>query len=177
METNQNAAKRIAQMIADYDSGNWWDTKGPHELLQEFLGLRPPECGLLEGGGLWVSGAAKLPDAESDRFVEWLESRGSIPKNGRPRVIDLSDDERDAYGVLSSDGSKYYTVSYAGSGDEPPEYMALWDCDCPASQHGKSCKHFPIAMRYKDNLIAADEHRIEVESERKAWSTISHPAP
>lgn len=42
---------------------------------------------------------------------------------------------------VESDSGKTYTISYAGSGDGDPEYVALWKCDCPAGRHGRDCKH------------------------------------
>ena len=44
------------------------------------------------------------------------------------------------YDVLSDSGNVYH-ITYAGSGDADPEYVALWECDCPAAQHGQTCKH------------------------------------
>ena len=49
-------------------------------------------------------------------------------------------DGREAYKVLSDSGHTYH-VRYCGSGDADPEYVALWECDCPAGQHGRDCKH------------------------------------
>jgi len=46
----------------------------------------------------------------------------------------------DAYEVVSDSGSTY-TVRYCGSGDGDPEYVALWECNCPAGRHGRDCKH------------------------------------
>ena len=42
--------------------------------------------------------------------------------------------------VKSASGSTYQ-ISYAGSGDGDPEYIGLWQCNCPAGQHGQECKH------------------------------------
>jgi hypothetical protein len=42
--------------------------------------------------------------------------------------------------VISDSGHEYH-VTYQGSGDADPEYVALWECDCPAGAHGKMCKH------------------------------------
>jgi len=44
------------------------------------------------------------------------------------------------YRVESNSGNTY-TVKYCGSGDGDPEYCALWECDCPAGQYGRTCKH------------------------------------
>ena len=49
-------------------------------------------------------------------------------------------DGRDSY-TVDSDSGKTYAVRYCGSGDGDPEMMALWECDCPAGQHGRWCKH------------------------------------
>jgi hypothetical protein len=48
----------------------------------------------------------------------------------------------DTYEVpSSSDPTKVYRVRYRGSGDGDPDYVALWECDCPAGQHGRPCRH------------------------------------
>lgn len=44
------------------------------------------------------------------------------------------------FAVHSASGHQYQ-IKYAGSGDADPEYVALWDCNCPAARHDKSCKH------------------------------------
>lgn len=43
--------------------------------------------------------------------------------------------------AVESDSGKTYHITYAGSGDADPDYVALWECDCPAGQHGRDCKH------------------------------------
>ena len=64
-------------------------------------------------------------------------------------------DGRDAYAVLSDSGSTY-TVRYMGSGDGDSEYVALWECDCPAGKHGKFCKHIAaVAAVASDEPLAA----------------------
>lgn len=55
------------------------------------------------------------------------------------RVIDDA-----VYQVQSSNGRDWYTVRYCGSGDADPEYVALWECDCPAGQRGRHCKHMDL---------------------------------
>jgi uncharacterized Zn finger protein len=60
-------------------------------------------------------------------------------------------DGRDAFQVPSSDGSKNYTVSYRGyrgGGD----FVNTWECDCPAGQHGRNCKHVKLVVN-TTNLI------------------------
>jgi len=42
---------------------------------------------------------------------------------------------------IESDSGKTYTIRYSGSGDADPDYVACWECDCPAGQHGRDCKH------------------------------------
>lgn len=51
------------------------------------------------------------------------------------------------YEVLSDSG-KTYTVTYEGSGDGDPEYVALWSCTCPAGKHGRDCKHIAAVANY-----------------------------
>jgi hypothetical protein len=54
------------------------------------------------------------------------------------------------YSVKSSSGNSY-TVQYAGSGDGDPDYCSLWECDCPAGQHGKLCKHVNAVIDFIDS--------------------------
>jgi len=53
-------------------------------------------------------------------------------------------DEGRHYQIESSSGGHWYNVMYQGSGDADPECVALWECDCPAGQHGKPCKHIDL---------------------------------
>lgn len=67
----------------------------------------------------------------------------SLPARARSIVSDgctvtVLDDSR--YSVLSPSG-RTYTVSYCGSGDADPDYVALWECNCPAGRYGKDCTH------------------------------------
>lgn len=52
----------------------------------------------------------------------------------------VSETEGSLYRV-ESDSGKTYRIRYCGSGDGDPEYVALWECNCPAGKHGKDCKH------------------------------------
>ena len=57
------------------------------------------------------------------------------------RVTYQPDDSgRDQYEVLSDSGTTYI-VRFCGSGDGDPEFCSLWECNCPAGQHGRDCKH------------------------------------
>ena len=49
---------------------------------------------------------------------------------------------RDTYSVESPSGNTY-TVRYMGSGDADPEYVSIWECDCPAAKchPDRVCKH------------------------------------
>jgi len=60
-------------------------------------------------------------------------------------------DSRAAYVVQSDSGASYH-VRYCGSGDADPEYLAIWDCDCAAGQHGRTCKHVRAAAAI-DNAL------------------------
>ena len=55
-------------------------------------------------------------------------------------VYSAADEDGNTFDVVSPSGGRY-RISYAGSGDADPEYVALWNCDCPAGQHGRTCKH------------------------------------
>jgi len=55
--------------------------------------------------------------------------------------------EHDSYDVQSPSGNTY-VVSYCGSGDADPDYVALWDCTCPAAKFSKGlCKHMNAVLR------------------------------
>jgi len=59
----------------------------------------------------------------------------------------------ETYTVKSASG-KTYTVLYKGSGDGDPDYISLWECDCPAYKFGggKVCKHIKAVIDYEDEL-------------------------
>jgi hypothetical protein len=61
---------------------------------------------------------------------------------------------RDCYSVTSPSGNTYQ-VTFCGSGDGDPDIVRLWECNCPAGQHGKPCKHIAavIAMVDEDEDI------------------------
>lgn len=42
---------------------------------------------------------------------------------------------------VDADTGNTYWITYAGSGDADPEYVALWECSCPAGKRGRECKH------------------------------------
>ena len=57
---------------------------------------------------------------------------------------------RDTWEVLSESGNTYI-VRYMGSGDGDPEYVALWDCSCPAGVYGKLCKHTRAVIKFLES--------------------------
>jgi len=67
---------------------------------------------------------------------------------------------RDAYRV-DSDSGKTYTVTYCGSGDGDPDYVAVWECTCPAYKYGRGdvCKHIRAV-----NAIDCDDPGNDVEA-------------
>jgi len=72
-------------------------------------------------------------------------------------IVTRRDTDTDSYDVLSPSG-KTYIVSFCGSGDGDPEYVALWDCTCPAAKYGRGrCKHMNVVIR------ATDEREPELE--------------
>lgn len=78
------------------------------------------------------------------------------------------------FAVHSASGHQY-NIRYAGSGDADPEYVALWDCDCPAALHGTSCKHlvaFLASRLTEDNIKEGDS--VEIDA---AGNFHWHPAP
>jgi len=52
------------------------------------------------------------------------------------------------YSCLSTSGQTY-TLTYAGSGDADPEYVGLWECDCPARV---TCKHIKGLGLFLDEM-------------------------
>jgi len=62
------------------------------------------------------------------------------------------------YEVQSPSGNTYI-VTYGGSGDGDPEYMALWSCTCPAAQYGRGvddnglCKHMRAVIAMVERQI------------------------
>ena len=56
-----------------------------------------------------------------------------LTANGVTKIDD------DRYSVPSSDGTQSYTVRFVGRTEDG--CGLLWDCDCPAGRHGKTCKH------------------------------------
>ena len=65
------------------------------------------------------------------------------------QVKQIQSDDRghDRFFVLSGSGNSY-VVTYEGSGDCDPEYIALWSCTCPAYKYQKrgTCKHIDAVV-------------------------------
>lgn len=60
--------------------------------------------------------------------------------------------ESDTFEVKSSTKDVTYIVQYKGSGDGDPDFISLWECSCPAGQHGKNCKHMRKVSAVVDYL-------------------------
>ncbi len=75
--------------------------------------------------------------------------------------------EGSAWEVDSPSGNTY-TVRYRGSGDADPEYVALYDCTCPAYTFGRGgvCKHI-------NAVVAWCDAREEAEAE-EPWCSNPH---
>ena len=54
--------------------------------------------------------------------------------------MQITRNDNGTYAVKSDSGATY-EITYAGCGDADPEFVSLWDCSCPAGQHGRDCKH------------------------------------
>jgi len=63
---------------------------------------------------------------------------------------------RDSYLVTNGKSNSQYRVTYRGSGDADPDYVALWSCTCPAYEHGRGvdsdgcCKHINAVIQATD---------------------------
>lgn len=53
----------------------------------------------------------------------------------------ISATDNESVFLVESDSGATYEIRYAGSGDADPDYVALWECNCPAGRHGRDCKH------------------------------------
>ena len=61
--------------------------------------------------------------------------------------MEITETSMGRYSVKSTSGN-IYTVKYCGSDDGDPDYVALWECNCPAGQHGRDCKHVKAVVQY-----------------------------
>ena len=65
--------------------------------------------------------------------------------------MEITDNKDGTYSVQSPSGNTY-TVKYCGSGDGDPEYVGLWECNCPAYRFGDgTCKHIKAVTAHIDN--------------------------
>ena len=75
------------------------------------------------------------------------------------------DEDWHEFTVVSPSGNSY-TVTYCGSGDADPDYVSLWECDCPAAKYRSEtmCKH--------SNAVAAlcDESWPPPRTRRVRWT-------
>lgn len=72
---------------------------------------------------------------------------------------------------VQSDSGATYHITYAGSGDGDPEYIALWECSCPAGQHGRDCKHLKhfLESRLTETEDGADGDAVEITGGQYHW--------
>ena len=61
--------------------------------------------------------------------------------------MEITDNKDGTYSVQSPSGNTY-TVKYCGSGDGDPEYVALWECNCPAGTYRGTCKHINAVSQF-----------------------------
>jgi len=61
--------------------------------------------------------------------------------------MEITDNYDGTYSVQSPSGNTY-TVKYCGSGDGDPEYVALWECNCPAGTYRGTCKHINAVSQF-----------------------------
>ena len=66
-----------------------------------------------------------------------------------------------------------YTIKYCGSGNADPEFVGLWECDCPAGVRGRACRHIDAVIGWADAQYQAEigwadaQYRAEMEAERQ----------
>lgn len=64
----------------------------------------------------------------------------------KTKEIRITENENGTYRVDSPSGNTY-TVKYCGSGDGDPDYVGLWECNCPAYKYGDGlCKHIKAVV-------------------------------
>ena len=61
--------------------------------------------------------------------------------------MEITDNKDGTYSVQSPSGNTY-TVKYCGSGDGDPEFVALWECNCPAGTYRGTCKHINAVSQF-----------------------------
>ena len=69
------------------------------------------------------------------------------------------------FAVFSASGQQY-EIRYSGSGDADPDYVALWECNCPAGQHGQTCKHLTAFLESRlteDEVCEGDAVEIDTD--------------
>ena len=87
-----------------------------------------------------------------------IETGILITGNGY-KIIDIDNDEgREQYRVIKPNGTEYI-VTYMGCGDGD-ENVNLWECNCPAGQRGKMCKHVRMAANYSQDEYDEDDMEI-----------------
>jgi uncharacterized Zn finger protein len=69
------------------------------------------------------------------------------------RELELHPGQQQQFEVDSPSGNTY-AVTYEGSGDADPEYVALWSCTCPAYRFGRDCKHIAAVVAQLDEFEA-----------------------
>lgn len=70
--------------------------------------------------------------------------------------------------AVESDSGSTYRIRYVGSGDADPDYVSLWQCDCPAGSRRRECKHMRAFMAERGREIEQDELAREYAREREA---------
>jgi uncharacterized Zn finger protein len=65
--------------------------------------------------------------------------------------MEITEIESGAVYEVKSESGNTYEVRYCGSGDADPEYVAIWECTCPAYKYrGGTCKHISAVVNYLD---------------------------
>ena len=108
------------------------------EIKQLYLSKGFPEIGASAMAGL----PAEIRNRLLDNQFGATPVSAKLSDNSKSRIDRMTIEEinGNTWEVHSTSG-KTYTVKYCGSGDGDPEYIALWECDCPSNQYRGICKH------------------------------------
>ena len=99
-----------------------------------------------------VAGKGETTDyGERARYIFACEEGGGGMNASTAHVSQVSGALPEQYRVESrSTPGTFHTVRFHGSGDGDPDYVRLWDCDCPAYRFRGSCSHIRAVSDWLD---------------------------